>query len=64
MTEPITLVALALLFGLGVSFSTLGSVLFYRIYISTDNYSSPLIITSIAFIFLWLGMTFLFIVIQ
>jgi len=63
MMEIIKEIGLALLFGIGVSFGTLGLCLLYRIYITSQNYDSPLVITAIASILIWIGATCFFFVI-
>jgi hypothetical protein len=60
--EPI-LIAFSVLFGLGVALTTTALVLFYSVFFNSNNYSSPLIILAMSFLFLWLGTTLLFIVI-
>lgn len=62
MAEILLTLGLAVLFGFGVSLTTLALTLFYRVYFDSPNYDRPLIITAIAFVFLWVGMICLFIV--
>lgn len=63
MIKTLTAIGVALLFGIGASLTVLSLSLFYTIYIGSENYNSPLIITLIAFVFLWIGSSFLFFVI-
>jgi hypothetical protein len=61
--ETVLLILFAVLFGMGVALSVLSLSLFYKVYFSENRFSSPLIISAISFVFMWLGMTFLYIVI-
>jgi hypothetical protein len=63
MIETLTAIGVALLFGIGLSMTVLGLTLFYKVYISSQNYDSPLVILLIAFFSLWFGTSCLFFVI-
>ena len=50
---------LSLIFGLGVSLCLLSASLFYTVYIKADSYDSPLLITVIACVSMWMGSSFI-----
>ena len=59
MLEQLTTLGLAMLFGLGVSLCLLSASLFYTVYIKADSYDSPLLITVIACVSMWMGSSFI-----
>lgn len=63
MIETAITFGFALLFGLGIALSVLAISLFFRVFFASNNYNRPFVIIAMAFVFLSLGMTFLFFVI-